>query len=215
MRDTDSWTADYFNEKFAAPDPWGYFTSGYEHLKYMRQIHLIADRAPGPGRILEIGSAEGAHTIMLLEQFPTAMITAVELSSRAIDRAKESILPHKKRIELVNADIIKYEPMLQKNAYDVCIWSESVYYIGAQLSLNETFSLLERIVEKLKPGGILVMANAVDLPEDIPESEVTKRPLIDCYYHLLSNLAAPAVRAVYVEEKLGRVYEYQIWAFER
>jgi trans-aconitate methyltransferase len=215
MRDTDSWTAEYFDEKFATPDPWGYFTSGYEHLKYLRQIHLIADRAPDPGRILEIGSAEGAHTIMLLDQFPSAMITAVELSSHAIDRAKESILYYKKRTELINADIIKYEPMLQKNAYDVCIWSESVYYIGARLSLNETHSLLERIVEKLKPGGILVMANAVDLPEDIPESEVTKRPLIDCYYHLLSSLAAPAVKAVYVEEKLGRVYEYQIWAFER
>jgi len=114
------------------------------------------------------------------------------------------------RIELVNADIFKYVPELENNAYDVCIWSESIYYIGAQRSINETYGLLKMIISKLKPGGILVMANVVDLPEDIPESVLTKRPLIDCYFQLLSSIAASALRAIYVEEKLERIYEYQI-----
>jgi trans-aconitate methyltransferase len=215
MIDKDSWNAGYFNEKFANPDPWAYFTSGYEHLKYTRQIDVIKDRRPNLDRMLEIGSAEGAQTLMLLEQFPKASITTVELSSRAIERAKDNLSRYGKRAQLVNADIKEYEPMLQDNGYDVCIWSESIYYVGAQLSLLKTYGLLERIIGKLKGGGILVMANSVDLPEDIPESEVTKRPLMDCYHHLLSHLAAPAQRAVYVEEKLGRLYEYQIWAFIR
>lgn len=215
MHDTDPWTIKYIEEKFASADPWKYFTSDYEQLKYSRQIYVIKDRMPDPHKILEIGSAEGAQTLLLVEQFPSARITGVERSVRAVSRAKENLLRYKNRIELVNADIIKYEPMLEKDAYDVCIWSESVYYMGAQLSLNETYGLLERIVGKLKPGGILVMANTVDLPEDIPESVVTKRPLIDCYYNLLSSLAAPALKGIYVEEKLGRIYEYQIWAFRR
>jgi hypothetical protein len=51
------------------------------------------------------------------------------------------------------------------------------------------------------------MSNTVDQPEDIHEPLLTKRPLIDCYYNLLSSIAAPACRAIYVEEKLGRIYE--------
>jgi len=100
------------------------------------------------------------------------------------------------RIEHVNADIFKYVPELENNAYDVCIWSESIYYIGAQRFINETYSPLKMIISKLKPGGLLVMANVVDLPEDIPESVLTKRPLIDCYFQLLSSIAASALKAI-------------------
>jgi hypothetical protein len=54
----------------------------------------------------------------------------------------------------------------------------------------------------------------VDLPEGIPEHIVTKRPIIECYYSLLSSLASPILKSKYREVKLGRMYEYQIWAFE-
>jgi hypothetical protein len=76
--------------------------------------------------------------------------------------------------------------------------------------MNETNDLLKVIISKLQPEGILAMTNSVDLPEDIHESVLTKRPLIDCYYSLLSSIMSPALKAFYVEEKLGRIYEYQI-----
>ncbi len=211
----EPWTVDYLEEKFAKPDPWKYLTTPYEQTKYKRQIEIIRDRRPQPRRILEIGSAEGAHTLMLLESFPSAAITAVEISSNAIGRARERLGHYKDRVKLTNADIIEHEPQIEGDSFDVCIWSESVYYVGARTSLNETYHLLEKIVGKLHPGGILVMANTVDLHEDIPESVITRRPIIDCYYRLLSSLAAPALKATYFDEKLGRVYEYQIWAFLR
>ncbi len=211
----EPWTVDYLEEKFVRPDPWRYLTSPYEQTKYKRQIEIIRDRRPQPRRILEIGSAEGAHTLMLLESFPSAAITAVEISSNAIERARENLQHYKDRVKLTNADIIEHEPQIEEDSFDICIWSESVYYVGARTSLNETYRLLEKIVGKLHPGGILVMANTVDLPEDIPESVITRRSIIDCYYHLLFSLAAPALKATYFDEKFGRVYEYQIWAFFR
>ena len=58
--------------------------------------------------------------------------------------------------------------------------SESVYYAGARLPLTKTYDLLGRIMDKLKVRWLLVMANTVDLPEDIPEHIVTKRPTMDC-----------------------------------
>ncbi len=215
MTDKDPWTVGYLEEKFTSSDPWRYFTSDYEQTKYKRQLDVIIDRMPDPRKILEIGSAEGAQTLMLAECFPLARITGIEISVNAIKRAEENLRKYRDRVELANADIIKYVAMIEDSAYDVCIWSEQVYYIGAQISLNDTYLLLKSILDKLRPGGILVMANTVDLPDDIPESVVTRRPLIDCYYYLLSSLAAPALKAIYVENKLGRIYEYQIWAFER
>jgi SAM-dependent methyltransferase len=215
MQYYEPWTVEYLEEKFTKPDPWKYKTSPYEQSKYKRQIEIIKDRRLNPQKILEIGSAEGAHTLMLADSFPSAKITAVEISSKAIARAREMLQDYQDRVEMTNEDIVKHEPWIEENSFDACIWSESVYYVGARASLNDTYHLLEKVVRKLKPGGILVMANTINLPKNIPESSITKRPLIDCYYHLLSSLATPAQNATYFDEKLGRVYEYQIWAFFR
>ncbi len=215
MIHNDPWTIDYLEEKFAKPDPWRYLTSPYEQTKYKRQIEIIKDRRPSPRKIIEIGSAEGAHTLMLAENFQSASITAIEVLPKAIARARERLSQYRDRVEMVNADIIEYEPRIEENSFDVCVWSESVYYVGAKISLNETYHLLGKIAGKLKPGGILVMANTIDLPEDIPESTITMRPLIDCYYHMLSDFCKPAMKATYHDLKFGRVYEYQIWAFSR
>ncbi|MFB3764005.1 MAG: trans-aconitate 2-methyltransferase [Methanotrichaceae archaeon] len=215
MDSSDPWTAEYLEEKFTNPDPWRYFTSSYEKIKYRRQLDVMMDRRPNSQKILEIGSAEGAHTIMLADQFPTAQITCIELSAHAIERARENLRRYGDRIKLVNADILEYEPLLEDSAYDVCIWSESVYYIGAQISLNKTYKLLKGIAGKLLPGGILIMANTVDLPENIPESAITERPIIDCYYSLISSRIEPTLKATYIESKFRRSYEYQIWAFKR
>lgn len=215
MIHTDPWTVGYLEEKFARPDPWRYLTSPYEQTKYKRQIEIIKDRRPDPRRIIEIGSAEGAHTIMLAESFQSASITAIEILPKPIERASERLAQYKDRVELVNADIIEYEPRIDENSFDVCVWSESVYYVGAKVSLNETYHLIGKIAGKLKPGGILVMANTIDLPDDIPESAITRRSIIDCYYHMLSDFCKPAMKATYHDWKFGRVYEYQIWAFSR
>lgn len=215
MTAPDLWTTHYMEEKFSAPDPWRYFSSPYEQKKYQRQLDVIKDRHPDPQRILEIGSAEGAQTLLLAEHFPSARITAVEISALAAGRATENLRPFLDRVKIVKADILDCAARIEDASIDVCLWSESVYYLGARLPLDRTYALLREVVAKLQAGGLLVMANAVDLPEDVPESEVTQRPLMDCYYHLLSSLASPGQKAVYVEEKQGRIYEYQIWAFLR
>ncbi|MGD0952554.1 MAG: class I SAM-dependent methyltransferase [Methanotrichaceae archaeon] len=119
----DPWSIDYFEDKFAKPDPWKYFTSIYERTKYQRQLDIIKDRNQNPQRILEIGSAEGAQTLLLAAQFPEANITAIEISSNALGRAKNNLLQFADRIELINADIAEYEPCIEDSFYDVCIWS--------------------------------------------------------------------------------------------
>lgn len=210
----DPWSVDYFEDRFAKSDPWKYFTSTYERTKYQRQLDIVKDRNPNPKRILEIGSAEGAQTLLLADQFPDASITAIEISSNASGRARNNLLQFADRVELINADIAEYEPSIEDKCYDVCVWSESIYYLGARLPLTTMYDLLGSVMNKLMDRGLLVAANTVDLPEGIPEHAVTKRPIIDFYYSLLSSLALPVLKSSYREDKLGRMYEYQIWAFE-
>jgi tRNA G46 methylase TrmB len=87
-RKLDSWSNDCFEDKFAKSDPWKYFTSAYERTKYQRHLDIIKDRSTNPNaqKILEIGSAEGAQTLLLADQFPKANITAIEISSHSAGR---------------------------------------------------------------------------------------------------------------------------------
>ena len=215
MTVSEPWKKEYLEEKFSKPDPWNYLTSPYEQQKYHRQMDAIIDRYPNLGKILEIGSAEGAHTLLLAKRFPNARITAIEISSQAMQRARQNIATFADRIELINADVVDFEFRLEDFSYDVCIWSESIYYLGARLNVIGLYDLMGKIIGKLQPGGLLVMANSVELPADIPESAVTKRPIIDSYYSLISSLANAATKSIYAEEKMGRIYEYQLWVFQR
>ena len=211
----EPWKKEYLEEKFSKPDPWNYLTSPGEQQKYHRQMDAIIDRYPNLGKILEIGSAEGAHTLLLAKRFPNARITAIEISSQSMQRAGQNIAPFADRIELINADVVDFESRLENFSYNVCIWSESIYYLGARLNVIGLYDLMGKIIGKLQPGGLLVMANSVELPADIPESAVTKRPIIDSYYSLISSLANAATKSIYAEEKMGRIYEYQLWVFQR
>lgn len=215
MKTPQPWAVDYFDEKFEKTDPWKYFTSPYERMKYQRQLNIIKDRSPDPQRVLEIGCAEGAMTLLLAESFRSSKITAVEISSNAFRRAQDKLRQFENRIELINADITECLAGLNDRYYDIVVWSESIYYLGARLSETAIFDLLATTVSKLKTGGLLVTANTLNLPEGIPESVVTKRPIIDCYYVMLSSLASPISRSTYFEEKLNLIYEYQIWTFEK
>jgi cyclopropane fatty-acyl-phospholipid synthase-like methyltransferase len=215
MESLETWSKDYFEDMFAQPDPWRYLTSNYEQMKYQRQLEIIKDRDPNPKRILEIGCAEGAHTLLMAEQFPGVRITAVEISSKAFQRARINLQPFAERIDLVNADIAECQIQLKDEYYDIIVWSESIYYFGGKLQLTALYDLLCMILSKLKATGMLVMANTVDLPEELPEFTVTKRPFINCFYVILSSLIPSVSRSIYLEEKAGRRYEYQIWAFKR
>jgi tRNA1(Val) A37 N6-methylase TrmN6 len=59
-------------------------------------------------KILEIGSAESAQTLLLADQFPKANITAIEIYSNALRRAEDNLKPFADGIELINADIAEY-----------------------------------------------------------------------------------------------------------
>lgn len=214
MESQQSWLKDYFEEIYSKPDPWHYFTSPYERTKYQRQQDILEEYIADPQTVLEIGCAEGAHTLILAKQFSGARITAIEISSNAIKRAEINLEEYADRVDLINSDVVNCQSKLPDGYYDVIIWSESIYYLGERLPLINMYNLIGKILNKLNSNGLLIMANTVNLPQDIPESVLTKRPIIDCYYFILSILTSSSSRSTYFERKADQIYEYQIWAFK-
>jgi|GEM_PF-808938 ubiquinone/menaquinone biosynthesis C-methylase UbiE len=218
MMKNNRWSEEYFDKEFEESDPWSYLSSDYELNKYKRQLSIMADRIPNPLRILEIGCAEGAHTQMITQEFPNAKIMGIDISNKALQRAREKV--KKDSVTFLNADIIDYLSRFDNEYFDIIIWSESIYYIGDRLSFNDTYILLQKLVNKISRGGILCMANIVDQPEG-PEAPLTERPIIECYFSLLSRLMDNIHKSSHFEEKferkLGRNmhYNYQIWIFRK
>ncbi|MDD1753185.1 MAG: hypothetical protein LUQ38_08885 [Methanotrichaceae archaeon] len=61
------WTIDYFDDKFLALFL-EIISLKHELSKYQRQLSLMTDGKPNPEKILEVGSVEGAQTLMLENQ---------------------------------------------------------------------------------------------------------------------------------------------------
>jgi len=214
VKENSIFTKEYFEKEFENPDPWDFLTSNYEQKKYIRQIFLVKDRLPNPKRILEIGCGEGAHTILIAKKFPNAKIIGVDISSTAIHRAKKNVKNDK--VEFLEEDIVKYLYYIQDEHFDLIFWSESIYYIGDKLTLYELTNLFLNVVKKIKTNGILCTANIID-QKNAPETTLTKRHVIECYFSILSHTIKLVNRSIYFEYKKesNQNYEYQIWLFEK
>ena len=214
MVENNIWIKKYFEDEFKSVDPWNFFSSEYEQKKYRRQITFIKDRIFNPDRILEIGCAEGAHTKLLAKEFPETKIIGLDISSIAIKRAKKNVNIDK--VEFLNVDIIEHIKKIQDIYFDIIIWSESIYYVGGQKSIIHTYNLFIELINKLKQNGILCTTNIID-QLDSPETPLTKRPIMECYFSLLSSIIKPINRSIYFEYKIesNLCHEYQIWLFEK
>lgn len=211
-----NWTKEYFDQKYAEVDPWKYFTSDYEQQKYKRQIDATKDHMSRElNTILEIGCAEGAHTKMLAEAFPSSEITAIDISPRAIIRAKDNLRLFE-NVKLVEADVIEFIDKNPDESFSIIIWSESIYYLGDRLPLRQLFEYIAEVINKLQPQGLLCMANILEQPNS-PEMPLTKRAIMEYYYNMFCSLAMLIHHATFWESKKesGSLHEYQIWLFRR
>jgi hypothetical protein len=77
-----------------------------------------------------------------------------------------------------------------------------------RLSVRETFEFFEKIINNLKPRGILCMANIIN-QLDASETPLTKKPIMDCYFSMISFLAKLVHISTYLEHKKESEREYE------
>ena len=177
---------------FTKEDPWRYFSCEYEKGKYVRQIEAVKQYALHPQNILEIGCAEGAHTLMLARAFPEASILGIDVSKTVVKRAKENCKCCQ-NVNIIEADIIELfkQAHFPENTFDVIIQSELLYYLFPELFIQlELIHYLRSITKIMKNNGIFVTSNQLN---------VRTRPALGTSYLILQRLCRLVQNSEYKE----------------
>lgn len=141
----------YFDWWHRNPDPWRMGTDAYEQAKYAATLAQIPDRRYGS--ILEVGCSEGVFTAQLLDAYPDADVTGLDISQRALARAAERVEMAADRATLLSADILTFRP---GRRYDLVFCAETLYYLGRRDRLKRASEQLRGL---LSPGGVLVLVH--------------------------------------------------------
>jgi peptidoglycan/xylan/chitin deacetylase (PgdA/CDA1 family) len=134
-------------------DPWKYDTP-YEREKYALTAELLP---PRPGRVLELGPAEGHFTRRLAER--AEHVTAGDISAVALARAEQRCASF---ANVTYAQIDAFAGDLG-GPYDLIVCSEMLYYAGDRETLDRTAAA---IAAALEPGGVLLTAHAHAVVDD-------------------------------------------------
>ncbi|HTT15120.1 MAG TPA: class I SAM-dependent methyltransferase [Thermoplasmata archaeon] len=125
-------------------------------------------------RILELGVGTGTLTAQLLDEFPHAELTGIDVSPQMIARARAKLRPHRERVTLVTGDLGDFE----ERPYDAVVSALAIHH----LTDAEKWRLFRRIHRVLPRGGYFGDADD-HLPED---------PIFDNRYAQIASALRPA-----------------------
>jgi SAM-dependent methyltransferase len=193
-------------------DPWDYWTSEFEIRKYREQISLVA-QSTTPKRILEIACSTGAHTKLIHEAFPSATITAVDISETAIERASRNVdLPGS--VKFYAEDIFSFAERIEPRSIDAIFWSEAFDFLHDSCTMAEFSRLVRRLNISLAPGGVLCISHIVPNPLSCIIIDPGEKN-VDVFHHLICDYfrvsVAASNRLRKTEEDSGYRYEVKLY----
>lgn len=172
-------------------DPWDYWISNYEIQKYREQISLVSQHQ-FPKHVLEIACSTGAHTKLIHEAFPSARITAVDISPTAVARAKRNI--NVPSVEFHAADIFAFSKTLESASIDAVFWSEGFDFLHDHCTFGEFSELVRHLNRCLTSGGLLCISHAMPHPLTYSPIDAGRKnvrvfhDLIEDYFHCAAHL---------------------------
>lgn len=107
-----------------------------------------------PLRMLELGAGMGRLSLCLLEEFPQAELTALDISPVMLAECREVLAPFGARATVVAADFATAELGM---GYDTAVSRLSIHH----LEDDEKQALYRRLFGALVPGGVLVYADLI------------------------------------------------------
>ena len=152
----------------AIADSFDRAAAGYDALRrklipcfddyYEAALTLLGDAAGRSPRVLDLGAGTGLLSALVLERFPEARLTLIDLSEGMLDRARlrfERCRPG--QVEFVAADYTEAE---LGGPYDAVISALSIHHLEDPAKR----ALFGRLFQALRPGGLFVNADQVAGP---------------------------------------------------
>lgn len=116
-------------------------------------INAIPDTKTNP-RVLDLGCGTGNITKKVLERFPEAHVTCLDLSDKMIEQAKEKLADYD-NIEYVNGDFTIIDII---DKYDAIISSLALHHIATDEDKKEMY---KHIYEALENDGVFYNADVI------------------------------------------------------
>lgn len=137
-----------FEQKFREdPDPWRTFSVRDELVKRAAILRALGPRAYG--RLLELGSGNGGHSLALASKALRMDACEGTGTGAALTEQALSTMPRATAHQLI------LPAPFPADRYDAIVISELLYYLG-----DQTFSAVARETARcLRPGGTLVLAH--------------------------------------------------------
>ena len=124
----------------------------------------LADSPKEQPRILDLGAGTGLFSGMILQKYPDARLTLVDLSDSMLTVARERLKPYP-HVEFITAD---YSSCSFPDSYDIVISSLSIHH----LTHPAKRSLFQTVYSMLADDGVFVNADQVQ----------GRTPETDAYY---------------------------------
>jgi len=125
---------------------------------YEQMLTALTDTLPFPNdqpiSILDLGSGTGAVSLALLERYPNAQVTLLDLSPKMLAIARERI-PQRNLKAVIESDFSEWS---WDHPYDVVASSLALHHLPSDA---EKASFYDQIHAHLTPGGAFVNADVV------------------------------------------------------
>lgn len=190
-------------------DPWDFWKSEYEQRKYAQQMDLVAAHC-SPSQILEIGCSTGAHSLRILERFPNATLTAIDISESAIEAARKR-LPRNAGVKCCAADLETFLKTSPAAHFDTVFWSEGFDDLHHIYTIAQLSDIIGRLGDTMRNDGILCVSHAVAV-DHRPASLATPIHVIKSLHTLLLSYFSRNLDSSHSARKAetNAVYDYCI-----
>ena len=135
-----------------------------------RRLFEGVDFGAGAGALLEVGCGVGAQTKILLNRFPEARVTGVDMSDVQLETAAQYLKKDRARVELLQGDATNLPKSIKAKSYDGAFTSWFFEHVPDPLRA------LVEIRGKLKPGATLFCTEVFNQTLFVkPESPATMK----------------------------------------
>lgn len=138
-----------FHWWYRKPDPWATGANDHDRERFARSLACLPERPFH--RVLDVGCGEGLFTGMLAERYPDAEVLGVDISKRAVARAKSQVGRARPNVAFEAREILNDGPA---GRFDLIFCAETLYYLGRDSRVRLA---ADRLTALLEPGGALVL----------------------------------------------------------